>query len=145
MQEEMSVESTMNKKQIIRVAQLTLTVLAALTLIASAGAKNRSKKIIVVRPTDLPELARVPGEAMILHATDDGKNLLYVEQNNGARSYCSLKAPSAFSNSSSSSPSITLETKVGFEPNFAARMVADTGSKLDSESLRHRTDILPSA
>ena len=75
----------MNKKQIIRVVQLTLTVVAALTLTASAGAKNRPKKIIVVRPTDLPELARVPGEAMILHATGDGKNHLYVEQNNGAR------------------------------------------------------------
>lgn len=75
----------MNKKQIIRVVQLTLTVVAVLTLAAFAGAKNRPKKIIVVRPTDLPELARVPGEAMILHATGDGKNHLYVEQNNGAR------------------------------------------------------------
>ena len=75
----------MKRKQIIRIAQLTLAAAAALTLTASADAKNRPNKIIVVRPTDLPELARVPGEAMILHATGDGKTHLYVEQNNGAR------------------------------------------------------------
>ncbi len=75
----------MNTKRIIRIAQLTLAAAAALTLTASADAKNRPNKIIVVRPTDLPELARVPGEAMILHATGDGKTHLYVEQNNGAR------------------------------------------------------------
>jgi hypothetical protein len=75
----------MNKRRIIRVAQLTLAAAAALTLTASADAKNRPNKIIVVRPTNLPELARVPGEAMILHATGDGKTHLYVEQNNGAR------------------------------------------------------------
>jgi hypothetical protein len=70
----------MNTKRIIRIAQLTLAAAAALTLTVSADAKNHSNKIIVVRPTDLPELARVPGEAMILHAIH-----LYVEQNNGAR------------------------------------------------------------
>jgi hypothetical protein len=75
----------MNTKRIIRIAQLTLAAAAALTLTASADAKNRPNKIIVVHPTDLPELARVPGEAMILHTTGDGKIHLYVEQNNGAR------------------------------------------------------------
>src|SRR6266404_759368 len=75
----------MNKKRIIRIAYLALAAAAALTLTASADAKNRPNKIIVVRPTDLPELARVPGEAMILHATGDGRTLLYVEQNHGAR------------------------------------------------------------
>jgi len=74
-----------NKKRIIRIAQFTLAAAAALPLTASADAKNRPNTIIVVRPTDLPELARVPGEAMILHATGDGKTHLYVEQNNGAR------------------------------------------------------------
>ena len=75
----------MNKKRIIRIAQLALAAAAALTLTASADAKNRPNKIIVVRPTDLPELARVPGEAMMLRATGDGRTLLYVEQNHGAR------------------------------------------------------------
>jgi hypothetical protein len=42
-------------------------------------------KIIVVRPTDLPELARQTGEAMLLHDTGDGRTLLYIEQNHGAQ------------------------------------------------------------
>jgi hypothetical protein len=75
----------MNKKRIIRIAQLTLAAAAAFTLTASADAKNRPNEIIVVRPSDLPEIARVPGEEMILHETGDGRTLLYVEQNHGAR------------------------------------------------------------
>jgi hypothetical protein len=39
----------------------------------------------VVPPTDLPELARQTGEAMLLHDTIDGRTLLYIEQNQGAR------------------------------------------------------------
>jgi hypothetical protein len=74
------------RKQIIRIAQLTVATVAAFTLTGQAEARNeRSHKIIVVSPADLPELARVPGQAMILHATGDGRTLLYVEQNHGAR------------------------------------------------------------
>ena len=43
------------------------------------------RHLIVVPPTHLPELARQPGEAMFLHDTIDGKTLLYIEQNRGAR------------------------------------------------------------
>ena len=76
----------MNTKQIIRITQLTFAAAATLTLTAYAEAKNHpSNKIIVVRPADLPELARVPGQAMLLHKTGDGRTLLYVEQNHGAR------------------------------------------------------------
>src|SRR5208282_954078 len=46
---------------------------------------KQSDRIIVVRPTDLPELARQDGEAMLLHETGDGKTLLYVELNGGTR------------------------------------------------------------
>jgi hypothetical protein len=78
--------STLNKKQITRIAQLTLTTLAALTLAGYAEARNHpSNKIILVRPTELPELAREPGQAMLIHDTGDGETLLYVEQNHGAR------------------------------------------------------------
>jgi hypothetical protein len=73
----------MNTKQITRIAQLALAAAAALTLSGAAEARNRP--IILVRPTQLPELAQVPGQAMILHATNDGRTLLYVEQNDGAR------------------------------------------------------------
>ena len=77
----------MNKKRIIRIAQLTLTAVVALTFTGYAQARNRhsSDKVIVVRPPDLPESARVTGQAMMLHDTMDGRTLLYVEQNHGAR------------------------------------------------------------
>ena len=48
-------------------------------------AGNHPDKIILVRPMDLPELARQTGEAMLLHETGDGRTLLYIEQNRGAR------------------------------------------------------------
>ena len=76
----------MNKNQITRIAQLTLTAVAALTLAGNAEARNHpSNKIVLVRPADLPELARVPGQALLLHATGDGRMHLYIEQNQGAR------------------------------------------------------------
>jgi hypothetical protein len=76
----------MNRKQIIRIAQLTLAAVATFTLSGAAEARNRpSNKIILVRPTELPELARVPGQAMLLHYTGDGKIHLFVEQEHGAR------------------------------------------------------------
>ncbi len=75
----------MNTKQMIRIARLTLTAAVALTMTGYAAARNRSSKIVLVKPTELPELARVPGQAMMLHAKGDGRTLLYVEQNNGTR------------------------------------------------------------
>jgi hypothetical protein len=78
--------STLNKKQITRIARLTLAALAAFTLTAPAEARNGpSSKIVLVNPAELPELARVTGQAMVLHATGYGRTLLYVEQNDGAR------------------------------------------------------------
>ena len=76
----------MNKKQIIRLAELTLTAVAAFTFTGNAEARNHaSNKIILMRPTDLPKLARGTGEAMLLNATGDGRTFLYVEQDDGAR------------------------------------------------------------
>ena len=77
----------MNKKRIIRIAQLTLTAVVALIFTGHAEARNHhsSDKVIVVRPADLPESARVTGQAMMLHDTMDGRALLYIEQNHGAR------------------------------------------------------------
>jgi hypothetical protein len=76
----------MKRKKIVRIAQVTFAAAVALTLagLAEAGS-NRSDKIILVRPTELPELARVPGQAMLLRETGDGKTLLYIEQDHGAR------------------------------------------------------------
>jgi hypothetical protein len=77
--------SNLNKKRITRIAQLALAAVAALTLTGRAEARNHANKIILVRPADLPELARVPGQAMLLHYTGDGRTHLYIEQNHGAR------------------------------------------------------------
>jgi len=52
---------------------------------AAAAHANSSDNIVLVPPTDLPALARQTGEAMFLHDTIDGRTLLYVEQNHGAR------------------------------------------------------------
>jgi hypothetical protein len=46
---------------------------------------KRADRIVLVRPTDLPELARQDGEAMLLHETGDGRTLLYIEQTSGIR------------------------------------------------------------
>jgi hypothetical protein len=46
---------------------------------------DSSTHIVVVPPTDLPELARQPGDAMFLRHIDDGRTVLYVEQNHGTQ------------------------------------------------------------
>jgi hypothetical protein len=52
---------------------------------AVATHANPSNNIVVVPPTDLPELAQHTGEAMLLHEMIDGRTILYVEQEQGAR------------------------------------------------------------
>ena len=75
----------MNRNQVIRATQLTVAAVAAFTLTGPAEAKSHANRIIVERPAQLPELAQVPGQAMTLHATGDGRTILYIEQNQGAR------------------------------------------------------------
>jgi hypothetical protein len=61
-------------------------VLAALGMLAAACADAKAPAdIVLVPPTDLPELAQQTGEAMLLHATADGRTFLFVEQNQGAQ------------------------------------------------------------
>jgi hypothetical protein len=65
---------------------VSLTAVTALTFTGSAEARNDpSNKIVLMTPADLPELARQPGEAMLLDQTRNGKTLLYIEQDHGAR------------------------------------------------------------
>src|SRR5580658_2256240 len=77
----------MKTERITRIAVLTPMAVIALIVTAYAQPRNHvsSDKIIVVGPADLPELARVTGQAMMLHGTMDGRTLLYIEQNHGAR------------------------------------------------------------
>jgi|ERR1700733_2534558 len=62
-----------------------IAIVATGTVAAPAAYAWPSNNLIVVPPTDLPELARQTGEAMLLHGTIDGRTLLYIEQNQGAR------------------------------------------------------------
>jgi hypothetical protein len=65
--------------------QIAIAIVASGVVAATAVHANPSGNIVLVPPTDLPELARQGGDAMLLHETSDGKTLLYIEQNRGAR------------------------------------------------------------
>ena len=56
-----------------------------LTLPLQAEIKSRSGNQIVEEPSDLPEMAKTPGQALFLYQAGDGATYLYVEQHDGAR------------------------------------------------------------
>ena len=58
---------------------------AVLTTTAEAEIHSRSKNLIVMEPSDLPEQAQEPGNSLFLHSDDAGRTYLYVEQQKGAR------------------------------------------------------------
>jgi hypothetical protein len=78
-------KQTINSRSSKFVRQAVIALVAMCTLAAPAAYSRTSNNLIVVPPTDLPELARQTGEAMFLHDTIDGKALLYVEQSQGAQ------------------------------------------------------------
>jgi hypothetical protein len=78
-------KQTINSRSSNFVRQTVIALVAAGTLAAPAAYSKTSKNLIVVPPTDLPELARQTGEAMFLHNTFDGKTYLYIEQNQGTQ------------------------------------------------------------
>jgi len=65
--------------------RVAIAIVASGTVAAPAAYARPSNNPIVVPPTDLPELARQTGEAMLLHEAINGRTLLYIEQNQGAR------------------------------------------------------------
>jgi len=69
----------------MRLRRAVIAVVAGGIVTASAVHANPSNNIVVVPPAELPELARQSGDAMLLHETSDGRTLLYIEQNQGAR------------------------------------------------------------
>jgi hypothetical protein len=63
-----------------------LTMALILTVAGGASAKtDPSHKIVLVVPTQLPELAQRSGQAMLLHPTGDGRVFLYIEQGHGTQ------------------------------------------------------------
>jgi hypothetical protein len=68
-----------------RLRAVAITIVTSGILAAPAVYAKASGNLILVPPTDLPELARQSGDAMLLHDTSDGRTLLYIEQDQGAR------------------------------------------------------------
>jgi hypothetical protein len=62
-----------------------MAIVATGAVAAATVHAHPSDNIVLVPPADLPALARQPGDAMFLHDTLDGRTLLYIEQNQGAR------------------------------------------------------------
>src|SRR6202050_4858242 len=67
------------------VRRAMIAIVATCTFAAPAAYSRISNNLVVVPPTDLPELAQETGEAMLLHDTIDGRALLYIEQKHGAQ------------------------------------------------------------
>src|ERR1700689_3007684 len=64
--------------------RVATAIVATGSIAASAAFAKPTNNLIIVPPTELPELARHTGEAMFLHETVDGRTLLYIEHNQGA-------------------------------------------------------------
>lgn len=61
------------------------TSVLVITLSAHAAVKSRSGAMIVEQPSDLPESAQSVTNAMYLHETSAGEEILYLEQRDGKR------------------------------------------------------------
>jgi hypothetical protein len=77
----------MKRTRAFRLGNVAIAAVAGLVLTLSVEAeiKSRSGNQIVVEPSDLPEMARTPGQSLFLYNAADGETYLYVEQHNGAR------------------------------------------------------------
>jgi hypothetical protein len=64
--------------------RLAIAIVVTGSVATPAAYAKPANNLIVVPPTDLPELARRTGEAMFLHQTLDGRTLLYIEHDQGA-------------------------------------------------------------
>src|SRR6202007_3191603 len=80
-------DAAMKRTESVRFGNLAIAAVAGLVLTLSVQAeiKSRSGNQIVVEPSDLPEMARTPGQSLFLYNAADGETYLYVEQHNGAR------------------------------------------------------------
>jgi hypothetical protein len=68
-----------------RLRRTTLTIVAGGIMSAATVHADPFNATVLIPPAQLPVLARQSGEAMMLHETIDGRTLLYVEQQQGAR------------------------------------------------------------
>jgi hypothetical protein len=75
----------MNGKVSKCIRRAAIAIVASGTLAAAPLYAKSPHNLIVVPPANLPVLARQTGDAMLLHDSIDGRTLLYIEQNQGAR------------------------------------------------------------
>jgi hypothetical protein len=68
-----------------RLRRAAMAIVAGGIVAAPTVHAKPSNNIVLVPPTELPALAKQSGEALFLHETIDGRTLLYIEQNQGAR------------------------------------------------------------
>lgn len=66
-----------------RISKIMVSAIFAAALGVQAEGKTQSKSIIVESPSDLPEMAQRNSQAMYLHYTNDGRVILYLEQDQG--------------------------------------------------------------
>lgn len=69
---------------IVRTLTLALAVIAMPQWSEAKGAAG-SRDVVVVTPSNLPEEAQAPGQALLLHGDNAGSTYLYVEQKQGAQ------------------------------------------------------------
>jgi hypothetical protein len=67
------------------VRRVAIAIVASASAAAPALYAKTVNNLVLVPPAQLPELARQSGEALFLHQTLDGRTLLYVEHDQGAR------------------------------------------------------------
>ena len=74
-----------NRKLSNHLRRGAMTMIASGMVVLPTVHANPSSNILVVPPTDLPELARQAGDEMFLRDASGGRTFLYVEQNHGAQ------------------------------------------------------------
>ncbi len=77
----------MKTTKAVRFGNIAITAITGILLVlpVQAEIKSHSGHLIVEQPTDLPEMARTPGQALLLYQAEDSATYLYVEHQNGAR------------------------------------------------------------
>jgi hypothetical protein len=66
-----------------RIGKIVVAAIFVAATSVHANPKTRSKSIVIVTPSDLPEIAQRTSEAMYIRDTGGGRTLLYLEQDQG--------------------------------------------------------------
>jgi hypothetical protein len=110
------------------VRRVALAIVASSSVAAPVLYAKPVNNLVLVPPAQLPELARQSGEALFLHRTLDGRTLLYVEHDQGARlAILDVTDPSRIKDRGS----------VPLEPNGPFDFVSSLGDRAALVRFRH--------